>query len=290
MPHWIGPLTQWEKIVEETCSVWYRLRDSLTWARSLPDRRENSADGWVSANLADLFLSQDKQVLHLECDFEGELLWIPMHHLISTSSHYQDFPSSYLPTTFLQQPQAKDDSAVGPHSPKSPKRVRWKVHWRQLAEARNCEWIQEIILRVLTERFQVLKRDAIKWCKKAERRALKSLLRGSSVGHDSLMKLSHAIVMVTSFIMIWMTLKHTTHKTYLMFNKVKHDGERKAICLLDKHVLRMNLWYCSEVETLLNNLSWISLMTSVSPLVYSDLWNLCCCLVKKGWKRREKTW
>ena len=71
-----------------------------------------------SANLADSLLSKDKRVLHLECDFEGELLCIPMHHLISTSSHYLDFPSSSLPTTFLQQPQAKGDSAVGPRSPK----------------------------------------------------------------------------------------------------------------------------------------------------------------------------
>ena len=45
----------------------------MTWARSIPDRREDYADGKSSANIADL-LSKDEQVLHLECDFEGELL------------------------------------------------------------------------------------------------------------------------------------------------------------------------------------------------------------------------
>ena len=68
-PHCPGPLfPPQSKTVEGTCSVGYRLRDHLTWARSLPDRSEDCADGWVRTNLADLLLSKDKRVLHLECD------------------------------------------------------------------------------------------------------------------------------------------------------------------------------------------------------------------------------
>ena len=68
-PHCPRPLfPPQSKTVEGTCSVGYRLRDSLTWARSLPDRSEDCADGWVRTNLADLLLSKDKRVLHLECD------------------------------------------------------------------------------------------------------------------------------------------------------------------------------------------------------------------------------
>ena len=103
---------------------------SLERKRYLIEKKKVQMAGPVPTRL--MFFSKDKWVLHLECNLRV-LLWIPMHHLISTSSYYQFFPSSSLPITFLQQPQAKGNSTIGPHSPK--KRVSGKHAARQLAEA-----------------------------------------------------------------------------------------------------------------------------------------------------------
>ena len=59
-PHCLGPLTphQSKMKIEGYCPDGYCLRGQLTWAKSLPDRKEEGADGWARTNPADVLLER----------------------------------------------------------------------------------------------------------------------------------------------------------------------------------------------------------------------------------------
>ena len=47
-----------QKKIEGYCPDGYCLRGQLTWAKSLPDRKEEGADGWARTNPADVLLER----------------------------------------------------------------------------------------------------------------------------------------------------------------------------------------------------------------------------------------